>query len=809
MEYYDAANTLFDLRRYPSGEGIEPTRALLSHLGDPQEAVDCVQIAGSNGKGSTARMLERVLREAGLDVGLYTSPHLTDIRERIRIDGRKVTKGTVSEFVAACEEYITEAAARGESPTFFETTTALALWAFERQDVDVAVLEVGIGGRYDATSVVDPVASAVTSVSLEHTDMLGDTVEKIARDKAAVAADQPLVTATTGDALAAVSEEAGDLLTVGAEDADVLARYGGRDGLDSRIELSGMGWTVETRIPMLGAHQALNAGVAAALARQVADVDERTLVRGLQGAGWPGRFEVIGRDPLVVLDGAHNPGSCASAAATLAEFDYDNLYLVFGAMSDKDHAGMAEALPAPDHAYLCRADTDRAEVPAVLARLFEPESGAVHRGTDVPGAVDDALSAAGPDDCVLVCGSLSVVAEARERWTRRPVPKRLDSTEEARAALTDADAAPDTADRFAPHGAFRALHTRVRPRQADILEGEMHALGGSCAVADVADRTEYVDVLLMGTVAQHRSLLGRIETGPHGLPELARDLRSALAERTDSGTDTAAGFPWTDGTAVMGVLNVTPDSFHDGGKYNTLDAARERAERMVEAGVDILDVGGESTRPGAEPVPVEEEKRRVVPIVEALSDLDAMISVDTRKAPVAEAALDAGADIVNDVSGLEDPAMRRLIAEQDVPTVVMHSINAPVDPDAETEYDDVVEDVIEELAERVLLAEKAGLDRSRVVVDPGLGFGKSRHENFELIDRLGELRALGCPVMIGHSHKSMFELVGSDPGDAPAATIAATALAADRGADIVRVHDVPENVRAVRTAMAVNDPDSV
>jgi dihydropteroate synthase len=809
MEYHEAADFLFDLRRYPSGKGIEPTRALLAQLGDPQEAVDCVQVAGSNGKGSTARMLERTLREAGLDVGLYTSPHLTDVRERIRIDGRKVRKGAVTEFVEAIEGYATEAAARGESPTFFETTTALALWAFARQNVDVAVLEVGIGGRYDATSVVDPVASAVTSVSLEHTDMLGDTVEEIARDKAAVAGDRPLVTAATGDALTAVREAAGEVVTVGREGTDVLARYDGRDGVDGRVELAGPDWQVTTRIPMLGAHQALNAGVAASLARQVADVDERTLVRGLQGAGWPGRFEVMGREPLVVLDGAHNPGSCESAAATLAEFDYDELHLVFGVMSDKDKHGMAEALPTPDRAYLCRADTDRAEVPAVLARLFEDRAGTVHRGTDVPGAVDAALSAAGPADCVLVCGSLSVVGEARERWTRRPIPKRLDSADQARAALTDADVSPGTAERFAGHGAFRALRARVRPRQADVLEGEMHALGGSCAVADVADRTEYVDVLLMGTLAQHRSLFGRLEAGPYGLPQLARDLRRALDERTGEGAAVPAEFPWADGTAVMGVLNITPDSFHDGGEYNSLDAARERAREMVAAGVDILDVGGESTRPGAEPVPVEEEKRRVVPIVEALSDLEAMLSVDTRKAAVAEAALDAGADIVNDVSGLEDPAMRRLIAERDVPTVVMHSINAPVDPDADTEYDDVVEDVIAELGERVLLAETAGLDRSRVVVDPGLGFGKSRHESFELLDRLGELRALGCPVMVGHSHKSMFELVGADAGDAPAATIAATALAADRGADIVRVHDVPENVRAVRTALAMNDPDRV
>ncbi len=184
-----------------------------------------------------------------------------------------------------------------------------------------------------------------------------------------------------------------------------------------------------------------------------------------------------------------------------------------------------------------------------------------------------------------------------------------------------------------------------------------------------------------------------------------------------------------------------------------------------------------------------------------------MVSVDTRRASVAEAALEAGADLVNDVSGLGDPAMRFVAADHDVPLVVMHSLDTPVDPDREPEYDDVVEDVVAALNERVLLAERAGLDRSQIVVDPGLGFGKSAAENFELLDRAGELRALGCPVMIGHSHKSMFEAIGYGPEEREHATVAASALAAARGADILRVHDVPENVAAVRAVEAAGRPE--
>jgi dihydropteroate synthase len=233
--------------------------------------------------------------------------------------------------------------------------------------------------------------------------------------------------------------------------------------------------------------------------------------------------------------------------------------------------------------------------------------------------------------------------------------------------------------------------------------------------------------------------------------------------RETAGVETDAdrrGYPWEDGTAVMGILNVTPDSFHDGGRYDSVEDAVARAEAMVEAGADVVDVGGESTRPGAEPVPVVTERERVVPVIERLPDLDAMLSVDTRKAAVAEAADDAGADMVNDVTGLTDAAMRRVVADYGVPAVLMHSLSAPVDPDETYAYDDVVDDVLETLTERVLLAERAGIDREDIVVDPGIGFGKHPVESFQLLDRLDEFRALGTPVMLGHSHKSMFGHVG-------------------------------------------------
>jgi len=536
-------------------------------------------------------------------------------------------------------------------------------------------------------------------------------------------------------------------------------------------------------------------------------LDAETIARGLRNAHWPGRFEVLDREPLLVLDGAHNPGAVDQVARTLADFEYDHLHVVAGAMVDKDHVGIARALPEPDHVVACQPAVDRAETEEVIAAAFERETDAeVEQRHDVPGALDVALEDAGPTDCVIVTGSLYAVGEARRRWTRPIIPKDVDSIPESREVLDRAHVTDAGTWRMRGKGVHRVLHTRVRGKQAQYLKEELLSLGGECAVSGVhAPSEDLVDVVAMGTLAQFKRLIDSLRSQPYGLSSIAEELAGALdIQQPGAGR----GYPWEDHTAVMGILNVTPDSFHDGGEYNAVDDARDRAERMVDAGVDILDVGGESTRPGGEPVPADEERDRVVPVLAALADLDAMLSIDTRKPGVARAALEAGANVINDISGLADPEMRSLAVEYDVPVVMMHSFDLPVDPDREVHYDDVVEDVIEELTERVLLAEKAGLDREQIIVDPGIGFGKRATESFELLGRLGEFEALGCPIMVGHSHKSMFGLVGESPGDCLAATVAGTAIATDRGADVIRVHDAAENLAAVRVAQAAEDPES-
>ena len=827
MRFYEAANYLFDLQRFGSRPGTDATAELLAALGDPHEDLACVQIAGSNGKGSTARMLESILRTAGLDVGLYTSPHLNDIRERIQINGRKISEEAYVEFADATGEYITDRASSGDAPTFFETVTALALWEFGRQDVDVAVLEVGIGGTHDATSVVDPIASAVTTVVHEHTDILGEEIETIAADKAGVApATGSLVTGASGQALEAIEAVVSETLVVAetsgidtATEPAITVNYGGREKLESDVSIEGKEWSVETRLPLLGRHQARNAGVAVGLAVQIvehedvpgidppaelqtgdpndsAPIPTQTVSRGLRNARWPGRFEVMEQDPLVVLDGAHNPAGCRCVSETLDSFDYENLHLVVGVMADKDHRGIARAFESADTVRTCEPDIDRAEARSVLARAFDEETAAsVQTRADVAGTLADAMDAAGSDDCILVTGSLYTVAEARTRWSRPTIPKRIDSISEARALLRDANVTEAGQWRMRGKAVHRLLKTRVQPRQAQYLKEEMLSLDGECAISgfDQHDR-EHLDVVLMGTLAQFKRLADKLDGQPYGLAPFAEELRDTLEIGVDRERD---GYPWETSTAVMGILNVTPDSFHDGGEFDDPTDAVDRAESMVRSGADVIDVGGESTRPGADPVPATEEIDRIRPVIERCADLDALVSVDTRKAEVARAGLDAGADILNDVSGLEDPEMRHVAAEYDVPVIVMHSIDAPVTPGNTVEYDDVVEDVIESLQEKIILARQVGLDRSQIIVDPGLGFGKTAEESFELLDRIDEFAGLGCPVLVGHSHKSMFELVGRESGQRSEPTIAATTLATQRGADIVRVHDVAANRAAV------------
>jgi dihydropteroate synthase len=262
-------------------------------------------------------------------------------------------------------------------------------------------------------------------------------------------------------------------------------------------------------------------------------------------------------------------------------------------------------------------------------------------------------------------------------------------------------------------------------------------------------------------------------------------------------------------THVMGVLNVTPDSFSDGGKFAGQEAAVEHGLAMERAGADFIDIGGESTRPGAQTVPLEEELQRVLPVTAALAPrlTTAVISIDTYKAEVARRALAAGARMVNDISGLRfDPELKAVVAEQGVPVVLMHIQGTPRSMQQSPAYRDVVREIGQYLGESMALGAQAGIARERMVIDPGIGFGKTREHNLEILRRLRELETLGAPILVGASRKSFIGLTLDLPvHQRLAGSLAAACAAVLHGAHIVRVHDVAETVQAVKIIDAIRN----
>lgn len=265
--------------------------------------------------------------------------------------------------------------------------------------------------------------------------------------------------------------------------------------------------------------------------------------------------------------------------------------------------------------------------------------------------------------------------------------------------------------------------------------------------------------------------------------------------------------PLNKGPLVMGIVNVTPDSFSDGGKHLQRDAALAHAQQLIAEGADILDIGGESTRPGAKPVSAQEEMDRVLPIIEELRDAAVPISIDTFKPEVMLAAVAAGAQMVNDINALQDAAAMNAVAASHVAVCLMHKQGNPQTMQEQPVYQNVVAEVSAFLGERIAAAEAAGIQRDRIVIDPGFGFGKTLAHNLALLQRLNELTALGVPVLAGLSRKSMLgALTGQEVAQRLPASVAAALIAVQRGANIVRVHDVRATVDVLKIWNAVKTP---
>ena len=256
---------------------------------------------------------------------------------------------------------------------------------------------------------------------------------------------------------------------------------------------------------------------------------------------------------------------------------------------------------------------------------------------------------------------------------------------------------------------------------------------------------------------------------------------------------------------LMGILNVTPDSFYDGGWHFNSESTQKRIKEMIVEGVEIIDIGGESTRPGSKPVNIEEELERVIPAIEFIKSIsDIPISIDTQKAEVAKKAVEAGACVVNDVGGLRNEDMISMIAELQIPVIIMHMQGTPENMQKNPQYSDTVQDIKKWLKERINAAEMAGIKRSNVIVDPGIGFGKNLKHNLEILGNLDKFKGMAGGVLLGASRKSFIGMMTGEDSDRLAGSLSAAMIGATAGVDLVRVHDVKETRRAIETINALN-----
>lgn len=394
---------LFARQLFGVHPGLGRVQALLARLGDPQASFRTVLVGGTNGKGSTAATLAATLRAGGVRAGLFTSPHLTHFSERFVVDGQELPEEVVA---AALARVRPEAEAVGAS--FFEIVTALGALLFAESGVQVAVMEVGLGGRLDATNALDPVLSVVTNVGLDHTEFLGSTPQAIAAEKAGILRDgRPAVVGVGGDVEAIFAATGADLWRL--DDHLLGIRLLGWEG--AQVTLRGPDGPVTLHTPLLGAHGARNAALAALAALRL-DLPVQAVARGVAAAQWPGRLEVLPwRAGRVLLDGAHNPDGAQALAAALRDLGVGPLPLVFGAAGDKDIGAVASALrDSVSEVILTRAVlSPRAAEPASLAGLF---AGVPVTVTDSPAAALAALAdRAAP--LALVCGSLYLLGEVR------------------------------------------------------------------------------------------------------------------------------------------------------------------------------------------------------------------------------------------------------------------------------------------------------------------------------------------------------------------------------------------------------------
>jgi len=425
MDYAEARSWYLGLERFGSKLGLDAVAALLGRLGDPHTRFSIVHVTGTNGKGSTAAMMASILRSAGYRTGLFISPHLSTWRESISLDGEKIGQqeaaAIMTQVRAACEAVERKGP---RHPTQFEALTAAGFTYFADSDANFAVVEVGIGGRRDATNIVTPEVAIITNISLEHTAILGDTVEKIAAEKAGIIKPGcAVVTAATGAALRVIEErshEVGASLTIVGRDVTYKPLESGIEGQSFLVH--GRAGTYALTSPLIGDHQVVNAATAVAAAESLLtrrfNIPGTAIVRGIGEVRWPGRLEVVQLSPLVLLDGAKDAEAAHALRRAIDKIPRRHLIAVIGISSDKDIpsmvreiGGAADLVIATSHRVVSRTATSTV-IAEEVRKLGKPVE-AVPRVAD---AVRRALDLAGPEDVILIAGSVFLIGEARECW---------------------------------------------------------------------------------------------------------------------------------------------------------------------------------------------------------------------------------------------------------------------------------------------------------------------------------------------------------------------------------------------------------
>ena len=420
MNYSETLDWLFSLEHMGVKLGLDNIKELLHRLGNPQDEFRSVHVAGTNGKGSVSAMLASILREQGYRTGLYTSPHMVDFRERILCGRELISEAELAKLAMEVKGQWEEMErTTGQIPTFFEVTTAIAFLHFADGGIEEAVIEVGMGGRLDATNVISPDCSIITSISMEHTQYLGNTLSSIAAEKAGIIKPGvPVVTAADQsevlDVIKRVALAKGAPVRIVGKDVDYRLISATTEG--TMIELGSL--SVPVKLPLLGGYQAVNAATAYAAAleldRKNVEVQEKAIIAGLENVRWPGRLELVQGRPMIVLDATHTPDGSRKVALEFNKLFGRNMTLVIGVLNDKDLAGVVGPFAGIAKKAVATAPaTERAYPATMVAQVLDRDLKNVEIEPSIPCAIQRAIEITDANGVILITGSIYTIGEAK------------------------------------------------------------------------------------------------------------------------------------------------------------------------------------------------------------------------------------------------------------------------------------------------------------------------------------------------------------------------------------------------------------